>query len=639
MIHKITYLILLLVTLLNAQIRSTDVDKIVYEEMIWQNLPGLAVGVYQKGKIDYTKGYGYIDLNSNKPITDNTVFRWASISKTITAIAALQLIEKESDFSINDKVTEHYPYWTSKIDNKETLDKTKKEKVTIKNLLNNRSGINHYTKGTKGRKNEYKNKSRLKYDTDSDKFNANSAADIFRKAKLDFDPGGKYLYTTYGFNLLGAVIDKKSGSYPNWVRDNIKNKLGMSTLKISDNESYMGFQKKRDGIINEKPIDSKEWVLPGGGWESNIKDLLKFANGILDKKLLKTTANLWKDDGNKVKNKKGKMVSQTYKRGINSLGSNSTLRVWHGGAHGNLRTLMYIMPNKDIAVVVMIPAEYGDTWNIVRRIVDKMGIDRKKSINIGPKDKCTKVMGSSGKKFIGVWRKTNKDVVIRTGYNTVNFNKEWNFLKSQGYQVFDIEASKHKGKLVWDGIFKEAGSGYGMFRNYDYNGFKKKWDEMRRKGFRLFNLEAYTSNNKKKWAGLFIKASGSNGIWRNFSTADFAKKRKEMAKQGKKLIDIEVMSVNGQQKWSGVWITGKDGLLNRNYDRKDFYELNDRRNKKGYKLLDVEVYKVNGKEKWAGIWEKDPNTSQFKRLSYCDFMKTHHDYSSKGYELIDLESY
>jgi len=626
LVGLISIVMIFLIAKGNAQISASKIDKMVYEEMVRQEIPGLAVGVYQAGRINYTKGYGHKDINRTKPITNTTPMRWASISKPITAASALML-QEFGKININDKVDKHYKHWLSKVGSREVGDKSRKATITIRHLLQHRSGINHYTRGVADKANQYSNKSRSTYKTDWDKFNANSSVNIFREANLDFKPGDDYLYTTFGYNLLGAVVDKKQGSYTSFVDYNIKRKLGMTNLRVS-NGSFKGFQKKTDGIINEKTDSSKEWVLPGGGWQSDVRDLLKFAKGIMSDNILRTTSQLWGSDKN-----------QIY-QGLESTGSGYDLRVWHGGSHSNLRTLMYVMPNRNIAVVVMIPAEYASTWNIVRRIVDKMGVNR--NFSDSPKDTCTDNMGSSKKKFIGVWRKTNKKVIIRRGYTKSNFNKEWNFLKRQGYQVFDIEAYKHSnGNTVWDGVFKKAGSGYAMWRNYDYNGFKTKWDEMNSKGYRLYDLETYVDGGKRKWAGLFKKGSGKYAMWRNLSTTNFKTKITSMSSKGMKLIDVEVYSSRGQLKWSGVWVSGNGEFVKWGNTWGNFNKLIKTREKQGYKLTDTERYLENGSSKWVGIWEK---TTQLQKRSegknYCNFMSDRHSiYSEEGYELIDLDVY
>ena len=73
--------------------QNPQIDRIVYDEMVKQNLPGVAVGVIKDGRIIHYQGYGYTDIEKKSKVTRNTIFRWASISKPLTAIATLQLAE------------------------------------------------------------------------------------------------------------------------------------------------------------------------------------------------------------------------------------------------------------------------------------------------------------------------------------------------------------------------------------------------------------------------------------------------------------------------------------------------------------------------------------------------------------------
>ncbi len=610
-------------------ISKTDVDKVVYEEMVRQELPGLAIGVYQVGKINYTKGYGYQDLNRTKPVNDRTIFSWASISKPLTAVAAFQLIEGKNDFDIDDLVIDHYPYWSPhKIGtsnfrtNKSKLatDDDLKKVITLKHLLSHYSGIDHYANGVWG--------NRTNYRSDTDKFNREAAVDAFKKNKLISKPGSEYKYSTQGYVLLGAVIDKFTGSYPNYIKRNIADKLAMTSIRTPKGKTW-GFQKKEDGIVKPKDYPNTEWVLPSGGWESDIRDLLKFGKGIVDEKLLKDTNELW--------------YSNSFQKyyGLKSSGRNDDLRVFHGGAHANLRTFLWMMPKRKIVIALMVPSQYADCNNFVRKITMKMGIDLfKNEIVTTPKFKCNKDMSSSTRRFNGVWRKTNGKVILRRGYSTNSFNKEWNFLKKRGYQVFDIEAYNQNGKLMWDGIFKKTvQTGFSMWRNFSQADFDKKWREMGQKGYRLYDVESYVVSGKRKWAGLFKKGTGKHALFSNYSTSNFGKKRDDLAKQGYKLIDIEVFDSKDGLKWTGVWTEGKEGLLNRNYDTSKFKDLVEQRNMNGYKLLDMETYKVNGKTKWAGIWEKSPEYQRANFwLKYCDIMESYQK-NSEEYELIDLESF
>lgn len=601
--------------------QNPQIDRIVYDEMIKQNLPGVAVGVIKDGRIVHYQGYGYTDIEKKTKVTQNTIFRWASISKPLTAIATLQLAE-EGNLNVDDKVNKHLTgYWPKN-------NSDRKSKITIEHLLMNRSGINHYGDGVT-KEDAYKYYED-KYKPDSDDYNERLAVAVFRDAKLDFAPGDKYLYSTFGFNLLGSVVEEASpDGYVDWVKTKIAGEAGMTSLKVAKTKRT-GYQKRCDGQLAPHPISSQEWKLPGGGWESNILDLTRFAQGIIRGSFLNNTSKLWENKS---------AGSKFYHYGINKNGSGNNMKVWHGGSHNNLRTLMHVYPNRKEGIVIMCYAEYADCWRILDRIYNNV-LDISRSSDTSPVDKCTSKMESCNGKFASIWRKTGKDVIIRRGYSHKAFLNEWQFLKTRGYYCDDFDAYTEKGKLKWDGIFRKGNKKTAMWRNFDKTGFKNKWKEQTTKGFRLVDLETYVVKGKRKWAGLFIEGGGKHAMFRDLNHDSFKQKREEMKKEGRKLIDIEVYEKNGKLYWSGVWRQGTEGLVNRNYSTSDFNKLWKEREKSGYKLVDIEAYKFKGQLKWAGVWEKSSKKEKLNRgFNFCGLMDKHEEYSKDGYELLDLERY
>lgn len=73
---------------------AAAVDAAVEEEMKRQSVVGLALGIIQDGHIVYSKGYGFEDREAQVHVTTKTMFRWACISKPLTAIVAMQLVER-----------------------------------------------------------------------------------------------------------------------------------------------------------------------------------------------------------------------------------------------------------------------------------------------------------------------------------------------------------------------------------------------------------------------------------------------------------------------------------------------------------------------------------------------------------------
>ena len=339
------WLILLVSTPLCGQ-TADQIDAVVFDEMRKQNIVGMALGIVKNGDIYYAMGYGYEDLERTKPVTTHTVFRWGSVSKTLTATATLQLAEENPAFSLNDRVTEHVHYWPT--DNK-------RGDIRIRHLLSHRSGIVHYQKKKGCFENPYPDY--IRHNHPDRYYNAQQAVEVFKDQKLCFDPGTSYRYSTFGYSLLGSVIEGGSGaSYTTWVRDRIKIPLEMHTLQQATG-TRTGFDREGNRL-KKVTTGNAAWRLPGGGWESNILDLAKFANGLLQGSLLKNTDRLWTSvPGN-----------PAYGYGVKSTHDNS--HIWHEGMHINSRALLYLLPESTdrLGIVLMINSVHSKPKRIARRL-------------------------------------------------------------------------------------------------------------------------------------------------------------------------------------------------------------------------------------------------------------------------------
>ena len=110
-----------------------DVDAAMRDELKLQELVGLAVGVVKNGHIEYLKGYGWADREKQMPVTRQTLFRWASISKSLTAVAALQLWERDR-LKPGEDVRKYVPEFPAMA-----------APITLRHLLCHQGGIVRYT--------------------------------------------------------------------------------------------------------------------------------------------------------------------------------------------------------------------------------------------------------------------------------------------------------------------------------------------------------------------------------------------------------------------------------------------------------------------------------------------------------------
>ncbi len=583
----------------------STVDKVVEDQMAKQEIYGCAVGVVQNGAIVHVKAYGHLDRLRKKPVTVNTVFRWASISKPLTATAAFKAIELNK-MSLDDKVSKHMDYWP--------VTGNKKD-LTIRNLLNNRGGVNQYTNI---KKSEYKSKNN---------FNAKECVAVFSDAPLDFNPGSQYNYTTFGFNLVGATVEEATGvPYETFVKNNIANKAGMTSLTAYPADPG-GYNKDCNGKIISTTEGDVEWKLPGGGWGSNIQDLAKFMQGLVNGTFLTNTASLWQPVAN----------NSNYCFGTWRDTLNSEVYVYHNGIHNDVRTYMGFFPASKTGVVVMINGDdYVSEGRLAKKVQETLG--KKWNITDLPVNYCGNVL-QCGDNMAAVWQKTGKaeETIIRRSYSTDEFNAEWDWLLDKGYYCSDFNTYETGGKRVWDGIFKKTNKKSGMIRNYTHDDFNTKWKELSNAGYRLIDIETYMDGSTRKWAGLFIQMAGGYVLHRQMSHQEMHDKWTEYGNKGLKLVDIEKYG----DQWAGVWIEGDDVAMVRNYETIEFRDKRRELNDKGWRLIDVDTYMDGSTRKWSGIWEKSTTPEHFiYGFDHCEWLKSYHDkYDDDGYSLVDMERY
>ncbi len=230
-------------------------------------IPGISAGVALNGEIFWLGNSGVADVENGSPVTDSTLFRIASISKSITAVAIMQLVEKGKIKLDNDART-YIPSFPKK-----------KWKFTVRQLLSHTAGIRNYYRG--------------EFDDTKHYPAIRDAVNIVSGDTLAYKPGTKYLYTTFGYNLLGLIIENASGqSYADYLRKNIfEPALMNSTIpdyqqRIIYHRAGM-YQRNRYRILENAPLADLSNKYPGGGLLSTSGDLLRFTVSLLEGKLVR----------------------------------------------------------------------------------------------------------------------------------------------------------------------------------------------------------------------------------------------------------------------------------------------------------------------------------------------------------------
>jgi serine beta-lactamase-like protein LACTB, mitochondrial len=232
-----------------------------------KNVPSISAGLSHDGKIIWLDTRGYSDIENKVPATINTVYRIASISKTITAVAVMQLFD-QGKIKLDDDVRKYIQF------------PAKKWKFTIRQLLSHTAGIRAY-------------KNPAEFDSREFFKSIQDAVNYLAKDSLVYEPGTKYLYTTLGYNLLAAIIENVSGlSYPDYIKKNILEPADMKSTfpdvqrDIIPNRAK-GYERNLYRQIQNTALADLSIKIPGGGFLSTSEDLLKFSDSLLKGKLIK----------------------------------------------------------------------------------------------------------------------------------------------------------------------------------------------------------------------------------------------------------------------------------------------------------------------------------------------------------------
>jgi CubicO group peptidase (beta-lactamase class C family) len=199
-----------------AERPSEQVDKL-FEKMDRTISPGCAVAAMRDGKILYQRGYGMADLDHNVPITADTVFHVASMSKQFTA-AAIVMLAQERMLSLDDEVRKYVP---------ELPDFG--APVTLRKLVHHTSGLRDQWEllGLPGWRYS------LDLITDDDVLSIMS-----RQKDLNFPPGSKHMYSNTGYTLLAQVVKRVSGqSFREFTTSRIFQPLGMRSTHFRDDHA------------------------------------------------------------------------------------------------------------------------------------------------------------------------------------------------------------------------------------------------------------------------------------------------------------------------------------------------------------------------------------------------------------------
>ena len=272
-------------------------DQVIPDLMRKYAIPGGAVAVLRDGRLIYARGFGFADVENKRPVQPDALFRIASVSKPITGVAIMKLVE-EGKLALDDRVAPFIAHLTPA--QGATVD-ARWEQITIRHLLNHTGGWDR-DKPNGGFDPMFRPGIAAAAVGAPAPASAETVIRYMKGMPLDFTPGEKHVYSNFGYAILGRVIERASGmSYEAYVRTRVLQPLGASRTRLG--KTRMG-DALADEVkyywpntgVNAPPAAS---VFPGdgtvpvnyggfyveamdshGGWVSSTVDLLRFMAGV-----------------------------------------------------------------------------------------------------------------------------------------------------------------------------------------------------------------------------------------------------------------------------------------------------------------------------------------------------------------------
>lgn len=297
-------------------------------------IPGLSVAVASGQGPVWTRAWGFSDLENHVVTSPRTLFRLASISKPFTATAAMVLVEKKQLF-LDAEVQTYVPF------------PRKRWPVTTRQLLSHQAGIRHY-KGAD-------------YNSTRHYSGVLESLLIFAMDPLEHEPGSKYLYSTYGFNLAGAVVERAAKKdYAAFVRETILTPAGVESMRPDDVYAVIpyrarGYRARKDGTIENCDLANLSNKLPGGGWLATAEDLVLYARALMAEKIVsrQSLEAMW------TRQKLSNGETTGYGLGWNIAEVDGVRVVQHSGGQQGANTHLLLAPDKGIAIAVLSNMENG----------------------------------------------------------------------------------------------------------------------------------------------------------------------------------------------------------------------------------------------------------------------------------------
>ncbi len=310
--------------------RLIAVENAIAAGMLRLGIPGLSAAVAHVSAPDvvWSRGYGLADVENDVAASAESAYRLASLSKPLTAIAVLRLAEQRR-LDLDDPIQRHVPAFPEKA-----------WPVSARQLLRHAGGVRHVADDEWGSTRHYTS--------------VTAALDIFKDDALLFQPGTRALYSTYGYNLLGAAVEGAAGqSYLDYLREAVLQPAGADGIR-DDNPFVLvrhraqGYRRVQGELRNAILADTSNKI-PGGGLLGSAGDVARVGASLLAGRLLKPATLRSMFEPQKLSDGR----SSDYTLGFRATLRRGRREIWHHGGQPRVSNLLYLVPERGLVVVLL----------------------------------------------------------------------------------------------------------------------------------------------------------------------------------------------------------------------------------------------------------------------------------------------
>jgi len=329
-----------------GQVNEKQIVKYLQQVRNETGAPGISVAVAVMGKIIFSGGAGFAELENMIPAAGSTVHNVGSVSKVMAAVAIMQLVEQGA-VELDVPIQTYVPYFPEK-----------RWEITLRRILTHTSGIRHYKVGEFGSRGLLEAYHFTKFE---------DAIEFWKDDPLLFEPGKFWSYSSHAFNLINGVVETVTGlGFEEYMKKYVWEPAGMLNTafdipsRIVHNRGR-GYGRNREGIIINTRYVDPSYKYASGGIISTVEDLVKFGTALNNGSLLKpeTIEKMYEIQVDPVMrfNPRGEPVKQSHKMALGwYLRTDAQGRTFpsHTGTVKGTRSYVLNYPEYDLVVALQV---------------------------------------------------------------------------------------------------------------------------------------------------------------------------------------------------------------------------------------------------------------------------------------------